>query len=93
MSSLRAARRESASGFNSTGSNTSGTQGNRVRPSLPNAAVNRPKATSPGGSVLKSVSDRITTSTKKFRDTVNRITGGRAWGADVGAASTRSNDK
>ena len=43
-----------------------GTQGNRVRPGL-NAAVNRPKATSPGASVLKSISDRLTTSANKFR--------------------------
>ena len=46
----------------STASNTNvlaagGTQGNRVRSGL-NAAFNRPKATSPGASVLKSVSDR-----------------------------------
>ena len=59
-----------ATPFNSTGSNTNvlaagGTQGSLVRPSL-NAAPNRPNATSPGGSVLKSVSDRITTSANKF---------------------------
>ena len=42
-----------------------GTQGSLFRPSF-NAALDRPKAASPGGSVLKSVSDRITTSAKKF---------------------------
>ena len=67
-------------------------QGSLFRPSL-NATFNRPKATSPGGSVLKSVSDRITTSAKKFSDTVSRVTGGLAGGAEAGAASTSSSDK
>ena len=56
--------------LNSTGSNTNvlaagATQRSLVRPSL-NAALSRPNATSPGRSVLKSISDRITTRAKKF---------------------------
>ena len=59
-----------ATPFNDTGSNTNvlaagGTQRNLFRPSL-NASLSRPNVTSPGGSILRSVSDRITTSTKKF---------------------------
>jgi hypothetical protein len=78
--------------LNSTGTNTngvaaSGTQGNRVRSGL-NAAFNRPKATSPGASALKSV----TTSTKKVRDTVSRGTSGLAKDAKAGADSTSSSD-
>ena len=59
-----------ASQLDSTVSNTSvlaagGSQGSLVRPSI-NASLNRPTATSPGGSILKSLSDRITTSANKF---------------------------
>lgn len=81
-----------ATGNNTNGVAAGGTQGNRVRPGL-NAAFNRPKATSPGASVLKSVSDRITTSTKKFRDTVSRGISGLARDAKAGADSTSSSDK
>lgn len=82
--------------LNSTSSNTndvaaSGTQGNRVRSGL-NAAFNRPKATSPGASVPKSVSDGIRTSTKKVRDTVSRGTSGLARDAKASADSTSSSD-
>ncbi len=59
-----------ATPFNSTDSNTNvlaagATQRSLVRPSL-NASLSRPNATSSGGSVLKSVSDRITKSANKF---------------------------
>ena len=66
--------------------------GSLSRPSL-NAAVNRPKAASPGGSEFKSVSDRITKRVKKFSDTVSRGTGGHAGHAEADAASTSSSDK
>ena len=84
-------------GLKSTASNTNvpaagGTQGNRVRPGL-NAAFSRPKATSPGGSVLKSVSDRITKSAKKGSDPASRGTGGSARDTKAGADSTSSSDK
>jgi hypothetical protein len=77
--------------LNSTGSNTngvaaSGTEGNRVRSSL-NPAPNRTETTSPAVPTRKSVSDRITTSTKKFRDNVHKVTGGSPKGAKAGAAS------
>jgi hypothetical protein len=56
--------------------------------------LNGPKATSPGGSLFKPVSNRITTSVKKFNDTGNRVTGGLAGGAPKpGAASTNNSDK
>jgi len=68
--------------FNSTGSSASvlaarGTQGSLVRPSL-NAAVNQPKASSPDRPVHKVVNERITTSVKKFKACVSRVTGGAA---------------
>ena len=83
-------------GLKSTASNTNvpaagGTQGNRVRPGL-NAAFNRPKATSAGGSTLKSVSDRITNSAKKFNDPASRGTGGPRH-TKAGADSTSNSDK
>ena len=64
--------------FNSTGSSASvlaarGTQGSLVRPSL-NAAVNQPKASSPDRPVHKVVNERITTSVKKFKAGVSRVT-------------------
>ena len=80
-----------------TGSNNNvlaagGTQRSLFRPGL-NAAFNRLKATSPGGSVLRSVSDRFTTSAKNFSDTVSKVTGGLVGGADAGADSTSSSDE
>jgi hypothetical protein len=77
--------------LNATFNRPKAAQGSVVRPSI-NAAFNRPKA-APGGSVLKSVSDRITTSTKKFRDTVNRVTGGPAGGAPKPAAASTNNSE
>ena len=69
-------------GLNSTGSNTNflaarGTQSNR--PSLAftpgsNTTPDLRNATSSGGSALKSVNNRITTSIKKFSDAVNNVT-------------------
>jgi hypothetical protein len=83
--------------LNSTGGNTnvpaaSGTQGNRVRPGL-NAAFNRPETTSAGGSVRKSVSDRITKWAKKSGDPASRGTDGSARDNKAGADSTTSSDK
>ena len=56
--------------FATTGSDTAtlaadGTQRSRVRSGL-NAAFNRPKVASPGGSVRDAVSDRVTRSTKRL---------------------------
>ena len=53
-----------------------------------NAASNSGNTSSPGGSALKSVSDQITRSVKKFSDTVSKVTGGLGVGAKTGAAST-----
>ena len=75
-----------------------GTQGSLVRPSpkfspAVNAGSNVRKATSQGGSALKSVSDRVTTSAKKFSDTVSKVTRGVAGGSKAAAAKTSSGDK
>ena len=53
-----------------------------------------PKATSVGGSgsSFKSVSDQITTSVKKFRETVNNVTRSFAERAKAGPAKTKSED-
>ena len=84
-------------GLKSTASNTNvpaagGTQANRVRPGL-NAAFSRPKATSPGGSALKSVSEGVTNSAKKVRDSASSGTDASAKDTKAGADSTSSSDK
>ena len=78
------------------------TNGSLVRPSLNfspglNAAStslggSNSEATTPGGSALKSASDRVTTSAKKFGDTVSNVTRGLAGGAKAAAAKTSSSD-
>ena len=67
-------------------------EGRPLQASL-NTAHNRDKASSAGRSVLKSVSDRITTSAKKRSDTVKKATDGRARDAKAGAPSTPSSHK
>ena len=67
-------------------------QGSPLRAS-PMAAPNRHKASSTAGSAPKSVSDRMTTSTKKRSDIVKSTTGGKARGANAGAASTARSHK
>ena len=79
--------------LNSSNSKTNvPTQESGVRISL-NPASDRPKPTSAGGSVRKSVTDRIASSTKKLKDTASKGTGKRAGGAKAGAASTSGGDK
>ena len=82
---------------NSTGNNTngvlaSGTQKNRFRASL-NAAFNRPKATSAGGSVHKSISNSIKKWAKNVSDPASKGTSGLASNAKADADSTSNCDK
>jgi len=81
----------SRSGINTTTA-AADKKSNLFRPSL-NAAPNAHNATSPGGSLRKTIGERIKKWVNKVSDTKNNVTSGQAGGtADPGAASPGSDE-